>query len=59
MHHVLVFDILVSDFKLWSNYQVHIQTDTVKKVMKPLIPFPAMDEILPVLVFYNADFGIK
>ena len=36
------FDIVVSEFKLQSRYQVHFQINTLEKGMNLLIP-PAMD----------------
>ena len=48
----------VSRFKLHLCYYVHFQTSTYGKGMNYFIP-PAMDWIIPQLVFYKNGFGIK
>ena len=59
MANVLNFYIVVSEFELQSRYYVHFQTYTVRKDMKPPYPHPDMSWIVPLLFFYNDDFGIK
>ena len=50
--------IVVSEFELQSHYYVHFRTNTLWKVMNPLI-LPAMGYIVPLLFIYKDGFGIK
>ena len=54
---VLDYDVVVSEFKLQSHYNVPFRTNTQEKGMKPLIP-PGMGWIVPQL-FFKDSFGIK
>ena len=49
-------NIIVSEFKLQSNYYIHFRT--LRKGMKPLIT-PAMDGRVPLQFFYKDGFAIK
>ena len=50
--------IVVREFVLQSRYYVLFRANTLRKGMNPLI-LPAMDEIVPLLFFYENGFGIK
>ena len=55
---VLGCDIVVSEFKLQSIYDVHFWTSTLTKGMNSLIP-QAIGLIVKLLFFYKDGFGIK
>ena len=55
---VLGYNIVVSEFKIQSHYDVYFQTNTFRKGIKALNP-SAMGWIVPLVVFYKDGFGIK
>ena len=50
--------IVVSEFEFKSRFCIHFQTNTLGKRMKTPI-LPDIGKIIPQLVFYNSNFGIK
>ena len=58
MDKILESDLQANGFKLQSCYYVHFRTDTLGKVLNPLIPL-AMCEIISLQFYYNDGFSIK
>ena len=58
MANVLDCNIMLSEFKLQSQYYVYFQINTLRKAMNLLL-FQAIGYIVSLLFFYKDGFGIK